>query len=127
EIRVLKVYPGLAGSAIICCLLPCPLVDQTLQPALPSSIPYAALSYCWGSDEAVNKIYFMVSCLLVGSSLKDALETLRSRSKEPVFLWADAICINQKNLAEKSAQVSRMHDVYTQAETVYIWLGTGKD
>ncbi|KAH6698463.1 heterokaryon incompatibility protein-domain-containing protein, partial [Leptodontidium sp. MPI-SDFR-AT-0119] len=152
EIRVLKVYPGLPGSAIICCLLPCPLVDQTLQPALPSSIPYAALSYCWGSDEAVNKIYFletdkvytewkgpnknaldgmvrtkMVSCLLVGSSLKDALETLRSRSKEAVFLWADALCINQKNLVERTAQVSRMHDVYTQAETVYIWLGTGKD
>ncbi|KAL5321292.1 hypothetical protein ACEPPN_012107 [Leptodophora sp. 'Broadleaf-Isolate-01'] len=107
------------------------------------------LSYFWRVEEPENKIYFveteeaydgwiatgklsillrinMIGCLLIRNNLKDALETLRSTS-ESIFLWVDAVCINQSCIPERPTQVARMHDVYTQAETVYIWLGIGED
>tara|TARA_R110002060_G_scaffold56615_7_gene66994 strand:- start:171 stop:929 length:759 start_codon:yes stop_codon:yes gene_type:complete len=37
----------------------------------------------------------------------------------------DALCINQEDKVEKKAQVARMHEIYTQAEMVCIWLGEG--
>lgn len=38
-------------------------------------------------------------------------------------IWADAICINQEDLAEKSAQVRMMSRIYQQAQNVVAWLG----
>ncbi|PNP60666.1 hypothetical protein FNYG_14603 [Fusarium nygamai] len=40
-----------------------------------------------------------------------------------VALWADALCINQDDLAEKSVQVRLMRRIYQQADSVLIWLG----
>jgi hypothetical protein len=38
-------------------------------------------------------------------------------------LWIDAICINQKNNEEKTAQVRKMRDIYETAVLVISWLG----
>ena len=43
------------------------------------------------------------------------------------YLWIDAICINQIDLNEKSAQVSSMHKIYTAAQEVLICLGQEQD
>lgn len=40
-----------------------------------------------------------------------------------VNFWVDAVCINQHDQNEKSKQVSRIRDIYSQAPTVLIWLG----
>jgi hypothetical protein len=45
-----------------------------------------------------------------------------SRSKI-CYLWIDAICIDQSNLKERNRQVAQMRDVYTNAESVIVWLG----
>jgi hypothetical protein len=37
--------------------------------------------------------------------------------------WIDQICINQSNNAEKSDQVKRMHQIYSEAESIIIYLG----
>ena len=39
------------------------------------------------------------------------------------YLWIDAICINQEDLAERAAQVKLMDRVYAQAEATLVWLG----
>jgi hypothetical protein len=39
------------------------------------------------------------------------------------FIWADAICINQSDLQERSQQVRLMGNIYRNAERVLIWLG----
>ena len=38
-------------------------------------------------------------------------------------LWIDALCINQADLTERSAQVSMMGDIYQSATNVVVWLG----
>ncbi|KAK1757050.1 heterokaryon incompatibility protein-domain-containing protein [Echria macrotheca] len=45
------------------------------------------------------------------------------RTLHPVYLWVDAICINQASLPEKGEQVAMMADIYRSAEHVAIWLG----
>lgn len=41
----------------------------------------------------------------------------------PRYLWIDAICINQGDNNEKSAQVAMMDVIYSRADTVVVWLG----
>ncbi|RYP33988.1 hypothetical protein DL767_004509 [Monosporascus sp. MG133] len=43
--------------------------------------------------------------------------------KNPRSLWADAVCINQQDDAEKTKQVASMADIYRQASSVLVWLG----
>jgi hypothetical protein len=38
-------------------------------------------------------------------------------------LWIDAICINQKDTAERNEQVKQMGKIYKFAERVIVWLG----
>ena len=69
----------------------------------------------------------------VRPNLGDALRHLRNYSEreqdqsqhepETLILWVDCICINQNDENEKSAQVSRMADIYKRADGVWIWLG----
>ncbi|MCJ1241210.1 hypothetical protein MMC14_009214 [Varicellaria rhodocarpa] len=38
-------------------------------------------------------------------------------------LWVDAICINQKNITERTTQVRRMTDIYSTVDSTGVWLG----
>jgi Heterokaryon incompatibility protein (HET)/Ankyrin repeats (many copies) len=40
-----------------------------------------------------------------------------------VFIWADAICINQNDVDDKSVQVAMMDRIYSSATYVIAWLG----
>jgi hypothetical protein len=56
-------------------------------------------------------------------NLASALQYIRDKEEE-VVLWADAICINQEDLDERSKQVQFvMDEVYKDAEEVLVWLG----
>lgn len=39
-------------------------------------------------------------------------------------IWADAVCINQNDVDERSSQVGIMSDIYSSAKGCQIWLGT---
>jgi hypothetical protein len=41
-------------------------------------------------------------------------------------LWVDAVCINQDDVLERSAQVQMMSRIYATAAMVYVWLGEGE-
>ncbi|KAK0663642.1 Serine/threonine-protein phosphatase 6 regulatory ankyrin repeat subunit C [Lasiodiplodia hormozganensis] len=43
------------------------------------------------------------------------------------FIWIDALCINQDDLEERSAQVKIMPQVYGKAQSVLVWLGNMKN
>ncbi|KAI1488552.1 heterokaryon incompatibility protein-domain-containing protein [Biscogniauxia mediterranea] len=91
--------------------------------------PFEALSYTWGSPKSRKAIFIESSGkplakLLVTKNLAVALSHLRD-SKSSRTLWIDAICINQEDLAERSAQVPRMRLIYQLAARVVVWLGPG--
>jgi hypothetical protein len=57
---------------------------------------------------------------------EQALYHLRSPD-HPLRLWIDAICIDQNNIEERSAQVSMMGEIYKFARQVSVWLGPGNE
>ena len=125
-IRVLTVRQGLSGDAIECTLTTRPLTIPESSSSTDPVLPYAALSYHWGSAEASFKIKIYTEgfpgAFKVGPNLHAALNQLRLPDR-PRRLWIDAICINQADSDEKNAQVSLMADVYSRAESVCVWLG----
>jgi hypothetical protein len=90
---------------------------------------FTALSYVWGDEEDQEVVLLQKDTgakvpYKVSRNLYLALQHLRSPAADRV-LWVDAICINQKDLEERSLQVLLMRDIYHSAEEVLVWLGTG--
>ena len=61
------------------------------------------------------------SSLPVTLNLHTAFQYLRMQDK-PRVMWADAVCINQRDPDERSSQVSLMADIYRPAVEVQVWL-----
>lgn len=120
EIRVFCIEPGEFHEAIRGELI---VGDVT-------KIEYNALSYTW-ADETGNKeqnstAYIHTRAIQITANCEAALKRLRHRfSKRSV--WVDAICINQKNLAERGHQVDLMPRIYSGASNVYIYIGEERD
>lgn len=57
-------------------------------------------------------------------NLFEALQVFRLKDR-PRDLWADAVCIDQENLSERSAQVQLMAQIFSGASRVLVWLGHG--
>lgn len=51
------------------------------------------------------------------------MKELRLKPGKSRYLWIDAICINQDDIAEKNSQVAMMAEIYKKATRVNIWLG----
>jgi Heterokaryon incompatibility protein (HET) len=93
---------------------------------------YEALSYVWSQESSSNDLTSppMIKIrtesgtarFVVSSNLLAALKELRHEHKRRRF-WVDAICINQNDPAEKSAQVPLMAEIYSAATNVIVWLG----
>ncbi|KAK2770639.1 ankyrin and HET domain-containing protein [Colletotrichum kahawae] len=114
-IRLLKIQPATSlNSPVIATLVTAKRSD--------SMTKYDALSYMWGNHNERGTIYVNGQPMDVTRSLHTALRYLRL-PREEVVIWADAICINQTDTQEKSVQVGKMNEIYTQARSVRIWLG----
>ena len=76
------------------------------------------------SHRSVRPLHADVTDFAVTSNLFAGLRRLRYPQRLRV-LWIDQVCINQSDIQERSAQVSIMRDVYSQAFQVLVWLGDG--
>jgi hypothetical protein len=97
--------------------------------------PYSALSYTWGnplpsegSDDDVPwlKESHSIDCNGYSVGIRPNLfEGLISLAKLGFhgYLWIDALCIDQKTLAERNSQVSLMGKIYSKAAEIIVWLG----
>ncbi|KAF2722182.1 HET-domain-containing protein, partial [Polychaeton citri CBS 116435] len=83
---------------------------------------YDALSYTWGDAKDTKCVWVDRRFVRVTRNLYIFLRELR-KPNEDLRLWADALCINQKDDDEKSAQVGLMPDIYPRANKVICWLG----
>ena len=90
-------------------------------------VKYTAISYVWGDAEDPKSIICDGCILYVTVNLYNGLRNWRPTTRKSAYLWADAICINQKDNDEKSHQVTMMGEIYKTAETVWVWLTNGSE
>jgi hypothetical protein len=86
--------------------------------------PFEAVSYAWGSGGLDCTILCNGQALPVSETIIEFFEALGGTDSIGT-LWIDAICINQASVAEKNVQVPKMRTIYSEAETVWVWLGNG--
>lgn len=98
------------------------LVDYPVDGALE----YSALSYACGTEPKTEAILCNGKDFKITPHLKESLRQICSHSSH-LRLWVDVICINQGSIAEKAAQVAKMHHIYQSAREVYVWLGGEED
>lgn len=92
-------------------------------PPRPPSQPFEAISYVWGDPRVTETITLDDdSVLYLTPSIADALRRMRLPDTTRA-VWADQICINQKDKSERSQQVKLMGSLYRSAERVLVWLG----
>ncbi|KAL7896067.1 heterokaryon incompatibility protein domain-containing protein [Trichoderma sp. SZMC 28014] len=109
------------------------LVCETFSLAKLPALDFFALSYTWGPADyrdpdfsAADKQQILINhgSFHVYPNLFDALCELRKFFRGyPVYVWIDAICINQDDLAERASQVDIMDRIYQNASCTLVWLG----
>lgn len=117
QTRILCLYPGEPGTPLHGHL-------EILQlDNMSSAKPYSAISYAWASHVLQYNIQLPDGTLLpITAALHGALQRFRHPSAE-IRIWADAVCISQTDMEEKSAQILVIKDVFAQAHQILIWLG----
>lgn len=70
-----------------------------------NSPAFEALSYAWGDPKIKVAAICDGGTVPITTNLSDGLHAMRHRHHSR-FLWADAVCINQKNVKERAHQVS---------------------
>jgi hypothetical protein len=100
--------------------LPAKCAIRTVQ--VGDAPPYRALSYVWGDRSHLCEITINNIQRQVTQNLATALRYIRDYTRS-VVLWADAICINQDDIEERSQQIKIMRDIYCNAEKVVVWAG----
>jgi Heterokaryon incompatibility protein (HET) len=118
QIRLLHLAPAFNDQDVIKCNFSLASFDQ--------KVNYEALSYAWGDVTPVIPTLLKGQSVLITKNLHSALSDLRYKDQERILL-ADALCINQSDLAERTHQVSLMSSVYGRAAMVVIWLGDAWD
>lgn len=70
------------------------------------------------------------STMWITKSLAEAMLQIREHMCDQLgwsigsqWLWIDQVCINQKDMAERSRQVQLMGAIYSQAVRTLVWLG----
>lgn len=125
EIRLTRMLPALD--------LDDPIHVELFTVSLLDEPHYEAISYAWGNCNDTVDISLQVARptssdglrvfkVPITASLWRALRRLRLK-EQPRTLWADALCIDQKNIEEKNKQVPMMGEIYGAADRVNVWLG----
>ncbi|KAK8112946.1 heterokaryon incompatibility protein-domain-containing protein [Apiospora sp. TS-2023a] len=118
QIRTLHVLPGHGNQPIS--------IKLKVQDLEDPSTNFIALSYVWGTETASEVVQADKENIQVTVNLLNCLRHLRD-TQHSLVLWVDAICINQDDLREKSAQVAMMGYIYSRCSTVCCWLGAPPD
>ncbi len=104
--------------------LQCTLLHTTLSQCDRDIIDhYTALSYTWGDPTKTGSIYVQGHKFTITATLEAALRDLRAPARM-LRIWADALCIDQSNMTERSIQVALMAQIYSIAHHTVIHLGS---
>jgi len=129
EIRLIKIEPPETDDYYE--ILRCTMIRGSLQ---EFGTKYLAISYVWGFEVAPKPLVLNGHEMRITSNLSDFLLRYRKMSKVVsnwifgnMFLWVDALCINQDDIPEKTSQVEMMGSIYQSARTAFCWLGSDLD
>ncbi|KAK1750896.1 heterokaryon incompatibility protein-domain-containing protein [Echria macrotheca] len=109
-----------------------PLTASIETHPLASAPPYDAISYVWGDDPLDAWLPLTIACrgkfstVPISPNLDWALRRSRSHvrgTSSRIWIWADAVCINQTDIAERSAQVAFMGAIFSSARRVFVCVG----
>ena len=105
----------------------CNLITKSLDEIISLGLGYWALSYVWGNPNDTVAIICDGQRLSITRNLHALLvnlfETDEMEKPQSGYVWADAICINQRDDEEKTLQVRLMQDIFSHADHVVAWLG----
>lgn len=111
EIRLLELLPRLRNGRIEC----------RLSTSHLDAADFVVLSYQWGTSAATYEIVLNGQIFRVRQNLWDFLNVFREQP--PMYLWIDALCINQGDIDERNQQVGIMGQIFQSAGMVLSWLG----
>lgn len=118
--RILLVAPSKTkDSQLLCNLVHINLSDCELG----TVCHYTALSYVWGDGAKLETISVNGLPCKVTVNLHSALLDLRDPTWT-LWLWVDAVCIDQGNSQERASQVALMGTIYSAATRTIIYLGS---
>ena len=128
QTRILRLHPGQRGEALSGDLL---VADIVQLPGLvlhdeQQRVEYSAISYAWGEPTFDRQVTVNGTEVAITRSLYGALRCFR-KAEESRYLWADALCIQQKSEAEKSFQVRNIFTIFSKAAYVLAWLGEASE
>ncbi|KAJ3570176.1 hypothetical protein NPX13_g5817 [Xylaria arbuscula] len=128
--RIIEVLPGSSNDPVVCRLHVALLSEAVLS--------YTALSYTWKLDDSEHIGTHVrafkrdtlknvtISCngskVSIGKNLYQAIKRIRQPSTSQM-LWADALCINQNDVQERTQQVQKMSLIFKNAFRLVVWLG----
>lgn len=113
-VRLIKVYPLGDDGRVRC----------RIERHHISTIPYIALSYVWGSDDARHNILLNGQIFRLRPNLYAFLRYVaKTKHFSDTLFWIDAISINQSDVSEKNGHVRHMGAIYSNARRVIAWLG----
>ncbi|KAM0559363.1 hypothetical protein ACHAPJ_004387 [Fusarium lateritium] len=114
SIRILTLEPGTGHD---------PLIGHLSIENLDLGPQYEAISYCWGTGGRSSEILCDGKPLALTRSIEGALRRMRHATSQR-RLWADQICINQDDIAERSRQFNRIwivQEIGTAAPATLYW------
>ena len=131
--RIIHLQPGRIDETIR-------ITIQTVKPGIRG---YAAVSYVWGDNDRVHRVYATnvqlnddaplptslaqsTGYIMITENLRKVLLSLRD-TLHPRTLWIDSLCINQEDPIEKSEQVSMMRNIFSIATLTTAYLGEPDD
>ncbi|KAF5237983.1 hypothetical protein FAUST_5789 [Fusarium austroamericanum] len=97
---------------------------------IQDTVPYCALSYCWGSKDFFTTTRDNLVQIMRGipmesfpAIMRDAISVVRSL--EYVYIWIDALCIVQDDEQDWAHEAGIMGDIYFNAELTISTLVSG--
>lgn len=97
------------------------LVDAGADVTIKDDEGKMPIAYAWEKKDK-DTVHYLVECMMVGSTaMRKPLSKMENSFDD--LIWIDALCINQEDLQERTAQVAIMDQIYERAGYVLAWLG----
>lgn len=124
QTRIVKLHAGPSKGNLVLDLVVVDIIldNGVVDHARQEQFTYEALSYCWGEPVYDHHVTMNGTKHPVTQNLYSALQRVQ-RSGQARCLWIDALCVNQQDNDERSAQVRGMLEIFKKAERVLVWLG----